>query len=88
MSSAAALPALTLRPMDAVVTLPYAQMPGAIAMQDGFAHSFRHIGNVLDATELGLADHDHTKRELTGALRQVRKASEIISHLRTFGREP
>ncbi len=39
--------------LRAVVTLPYAEMPGATAMLDGFAHAFRHVGNVLDARHLG-----------------------------------
>jgi len=39
--------------LKTVVTLPYAQMPGATAMLDGFAHAFRHVGNVLDARHLG-----------------------------------
>ena len=33
--------------------LPYAELPGAMAMLDGFAHAFRHVGNVLDARHLG-----------------------------------
>jgi C4-dicarboxylate-specific signal transduction histidine kinase len=47
-----------------------------------------YVGNVIDRIELGLAenDKDDMLRELDGALEQVRKASEIITHLRTFGR--
>src|SRR5438874_2648277 len=46
------------------------------------------IGNVIDLIELGTADTDKERilRELTSAMQQVRKATEIISHLRTFGR--
>jgi hypothetical protein len=36
-----------------VVKLPYAELPGATAMLEGFAHAFRHVGNVLDARHLG-----------------------------------
>jgi C4-dicarboxylate-specific signal transduction histidine kinase len=47
-----------------------------------------YVGNVIDRIELGLAEEekDSMLRELVGALEQVRKASEIITHLRTFGR--
>ena len=44
------------------------------------------IGNALDVIELGRNDGDAIRRELQNATRQVRKATEIISHLRTFGR--
>jgi len=44
------------------------------------------IGNAIDMIELGTADPQHILRELHSAMQQVRKASEIISHLRTFGR--
>lgn len=46
------------------------------------------VGNAIDLIELGLAedDHEQTLRELHSAMQQVRKATEIISHLRTFGR--
>jgi C4-dicarboxylate-specific signal transduction histidine kinase len=46
------------------------------------------VGNVIDRIELGLAENeqDGMLRELESALEQVRKATEIISHLRTFGR--
>jgi signal transduction histidine kinase len=46
------------------------------------------IGNAIDLIELGMAD-PHPERiiqELHYAMRQVHKATEIISHLRTFGR--
>jgi C4-dicarboxylate-specific signal transduction histidine kinase len=47
-----------------------------------------YVGNVIDRIDLGLAEkeEDGMLRELEGALEQVRKASEIITHLRTFGR--
>jgi C4-dicarboxylate-specific signal transduction histidine kinase len=47
-----------------------------------------YVGNVIDRIELGLAEKEKggMLRELEGALDQVRKASEIITHLRTFGR--
>jgi C4-dicarboxylate-specific signal transduction histidine kinase len=46
------------------------------------------IGNAIDLIELGLAesDREQTLHELHSAMQQVRKATEIISHLRTFGR--
>jgi len=44
------------------------------------------IGNVIDLIELGMADPQHILQELSNAMQQVRKATEIISHLRTFGR--
>jgi len=46
------------------------------------------IGNAIDLIELGMADTDqqHILQELHSAMQQVRKATEIISHLRTFGR--
>jgi C4-dicarboxylate-specific signal transduction histidine kinase len=44
------------------------------------------IGNVIDAFELGRADNDATLRQLKNAMQQVQKATEIITHLRTFGR--
>jgi C4-dicarboxylate-specific signal transduction histidine kinase len=44
------------------------------------------IGNVIDLIELGRADAQPMLHELHSAMRQVRKATEIISHLRTFGR--
>lgn len=46
------------------------------------------ISNAIDLIELGMAD-PHPERiiqELHHAMRQVHKATEIISHLRTFGR--
>src|SRR5579862_2635581 len=46
------------------------------------------VGNAIDLIQLGTADTDPERilHELTKAMQQVRKASEIISHLRTFGR--
>src|SRR3989441_8599384 len=44
------------------------------------------VGNALDLIELGAADKGQIVRELRQALQQVRKATQIISHLRTFGR--
>lgn len=46
------------------------------------------VGNAIDLIELGLADTDPGRilQELNNAMQQVWKATEIISHLRTFGR--
>jgi C4-dicarboxylate-specific signal transduction histidine kinase len=44
------------------------------------------VGNAVDLVELGVAAKDRIVRELRNAMQQVRKATEIISHLRTFGR--
>jgi C4-dicarboxylate-specific signal transduction histidine kinase len=46
------------------------------------------IGNAIDLIALGIADPnpDRILQELHSAMLQVRKATEIISHLRTFGR--
>src|SRR5687767_3235358 len=44
------------------------------------------VGNVIDLIELGRTDKEQIVRELDNAMQQVRKATEIISHLRTFGR--
>ena len=46
------------------------------------------VGNVIDLIQLGTADTDPQRilHELGKAMQQVRKATEIISHLRTFGR--
>jgi len=44
------------------------------------------VGNVIDLVELGRADKEVVLRHLNNAMQQVRKATEIISHLRTFGR--
>jgi len=44
------------------------------------------VGNAVDLVELGVEAKDRIVRELRNAMQQVRKATEIISHLRTFGR--
>jgi C4-dicarboxylate-specific signal transduction histidine kinase len=44
------------------------------------------VGNAVDLVELGAADKERIIREMERAMQQVRKATEIISHLRTFGR--
>jgi C4-dicarboxylate-specific signal transduction histidine kinase len=44
------------------------------------------IGNVIDYIELGQLDEDRIVNDLQKALEQVRKATAIITHLRTFGR--
>jgi C4-dicarboxylate-specific signal transduction histidine kinase len=44
------------------------------------------VGNVLDQIRLGRLDAEAVERELENAMEQVRKATVIISHLRTFGR--
>src|ERR687888_943397 len=44
------------------------------------------VGNAIDRIELSMADKELVLRELHNTLQQVRKATEIISHLRTFGR--
>ena len=44
------------------------------------------VGNAVDLIELGVTDKGRIARELRHGMQQVRKATEIISHLRTFGR--
>lgn len=44
------------------------------------------VGNAIDLMELGASDQPRVLAELKNAMGQVRKASEIISHLRKFGR--
>ena len=44
------------------------------------------IGNIVDQIELGQPDEARIRHNLQTAMQQVRKATEIISHLRTFGR--
>jgi C4-dicarboxylate-specific signal transduction histidine kinase len=44
------------------------------------------IGNALDQMRLGRFDKGSVQEELENAMKQVRKATAIISHLRTFGR--
>ncbi len=45
-----------------------------------------YIGNVIDRVHLGQLDTEQALADLEKAMEQVRKATEIISHLRTFGR--
>src|SRR5438270_1135103 len=44
------------------------------------------VGNAIDLIEHGMTDKGQIVHELRQAMQQVRKATEIISHLRTFGR--
>jgi C4-dicarboxylate-specific signal transduction histidine kinase len=44
------------------------------------------VGNVIDALELGHIEKEAALRQLHNAMQQVHKATEIITHLRTFGR--
>jgi C4-dicarboxylate-specific signal transduction histidine kinase len=44
------------------------------------------VGNAIDLIELGAAEKRQVVRELRQAMQQIRKATDIISHLRTFGR--
>src|SRR5215211_2292276 len=44
------------------------------------------VGNAIDLIDLGRVDKPRIRQELDNAMQQVRKATEIISHLRTFGR--
>jgi C4-dicarboxylate-specific signal transduction histidine kinase len=44
------------------------------------------VGNAVDLIELGATDRERIVEEMERAMQQVRKATEIISHLRTFGR--
>ncbi len=44
------------------------------------------IGNAIDHIDLGRSDTSSVLHQLRSAMQQVRKATEIISHLRTFGR--
>src|SRR3989441_2849260 len=44
------------------------------------------VGNAIDLIELDVSDGERSVRELRNAMQQVGKATEIISHLRTFGR--
>ena len=45
-----------------------------------------YIGNVIDRVHLGKLDSEQVLDDLEKAMAQVQKATEIISHLRTFGR--
>ena len=44
------------------------------------------VGNAIDLIELGMGEPQYILQELQNAMQQVRKATEIITHLRTFGR--
>jgi C4-dicarboxylate-specific signal transduction histidine kinase len=44
------------------------------------------VGNAVDLLQVGATDNERIIREMESALQQVGKATEIISHLRTFGR--
>src|SRR5882672_5747858 len=44
------------------------------------------VGNAIDLLELGVGDKEQIVGELHHSLQQVGKATEIISHLRMFGR--
>src|SRR5207253_1420470 len=44
------------------------------------------VGNAIDLIELAVTEKGQIVRELGHAMQQVSKATEIISHLRTFGR--
>jgi C4-dicarboxylate-specific signal transduction histidine kinase len=45
-----------------------------------------YVGNVIDQIRLGEIETERLVGDLEKAMEQVRKATEIISHLRTFGR--
>jgi C4-dicarboxylate-specific signal transduction histidine kinase len=45
-----------------------------------------YVGNVIDRMRLGEIETEPVLDDLEKAMEQVRKATEIISHLRTFGR--
>src|SRR5213596_2412086 len=45
-----------------------------------------YVGNVIDRIRLGADDAEPLMGDLEKAMEQVRKATQIISHLRTFGR--
>jgi C4-dicarboxylate-specific signal transduction histidine kinase len=45
-----------------------------------------YVGNVIDRIHLGELTTESALEDLEKAMEQVRKATEIISHLRTFGR--
>jgi C4-dicarboxylate-specific signal transduction histidine kinase len=44
------------------------------------------VGNAIDLVELGVGNKEQIVRELRRVMQQVHKATEIISHLRMFGR--
>jgi len=45
-----------------------------------------YVGNVIDRIQMGELETGRALEDLEKAMGQVRKATEIISHLRTFGR--
>ena len=45
-----------------------------------------YVGNVIDRIHMGELSTESALEDLEKAMEQVRKATEIISHLRTFGR--
>jgi C4-dicarboxylate-specific signal transduction histidine kinase len=45
-----------------------------------------YVGNVIDRVRLGEVESEPLLGDLEKAMEQVRKATDIISHLRTFGR--
>jgi C4-dicarboxylate-specific signal transduction histidine kinase len=45
-----------------------------------------YVGNVIDRLQMGELTPENALEDLEKAMEQVRKATEIISHLRTFGR--
>jgi C4-dicarboxylate-specific signal transduction histidine kinase len=45
-----------------------------------------YVGNVIDRIHMGELSNESALKNLEQAMEQVRKATEIISHLRTFGR--
>ena len=45
-----------------------------------------YVGNVIDRIHMGELSTEVAREDLEKAMEQVRKATEIISHLRTFGR--
>jgi C4-dicarboxylate-specific signal transduction histidine kinase len=44
------------------------------------------VGNAIDLLEMGSSDKARLLHELRSAMQQIGKATEIITHLRTFGR--
>jgi C4-dicarboxylate-specific signal transduction histidine kinase len=44
------------------------------------------VGNAIDLIDMGITDKGKIVRELRQAMQEIGKATEIISHLRTFGR--
>jgi C4-dicarboxylate-specific signal transduction histidine kinase len=45
-----------------------------------------YLGNMLDRLQDSQFDREHMERDLHSSMQQVSKATEIIDHLRTFGR--